>query len=106
MSPDYAQHIEQAEQIYQTVQNKVSPIGVYEGVDSVYALGFTTPGPTSAESLAFNLLLMSARRDYHSGNVTGLNGPGTGNENSAITLNLNRCVALLIGGLALGFSLL
>jgi len=107
MSPAYAQHVEEAESIYQAIQDKVSPAGIYSGVDSVYALGFTTPGPTSAEALAFNLLLMAARRDYHQGNVTGLDGPGTGNENSSVQAGIKTSsIVALIGIVSLGLALL
>lgn len=77
-------HIQTAEQIYQAVQNQLSPIGSFSS-PVVNALSFSTAGTTSPESLAFVMLLEAARRDYHAGNVTGIDGPGTGAKANAGT---------------------
>ncbi|PWN54327.1 hypothetical protein IE53DRAFT_383104 [Violaceomyces palustris] len=80
MHPASGKHVDSAERIYQVLQRSLNPLGYYtQDYTPVDALAFTVPGPTSAESLSFTLLMESARRDYHASNVTGIDGPGTAN---------------------------
>lgn len=100
MAPDAAPagmstSLAMAEQLYQTVQtNLLSPVGNFS-VPVVDALAFTVQGTTSSpESLAFAILLESARRDYYAGNVTGLDGPGTGKSGSSSAASVSGAAGL------------
>lgn len=75
-------HVADAELIYQAIQNQLTPIGILE-TPVVNALSFNNAGETSPESLSFILLLEAARRDYHAGNVTSIEGPGTSGSANA-----------------------
>ncbi|PWN40718.1 hypothetical protein IE81DRAFT_206091 [Ceraceosorus guamensis] len=77
-------HVASAEKIYQTTSRSLNNIGSFGGrLETVDALGFTFAGETSPEAVAAQMLLAAARRDHTAGNVTGLNGPGTGFEGGA-----------------------
>lgn len=73
------EYLYKAERIYQAVQGALDPLGNFVGVQVVDVLSFSDPGKTSVESLAFALLLASARRDFHVGNVTSIGNVGAGN---------------------------
>lgn len=83
ISPGDDAHVAAAESIYQATQGQLTRIGTYL-TPVVNVLDPGAQGTTSAESMAFAILLEAARRDYHAGNVTGLDGPGTGHSSSAI----------------------
>lgn len=79
LSPNDTRHIAAAEAIYSAVQDKITPMGIFaESLDVPDALTFTSPAQMSPESLAFLVLMSSARRDYNQGNVTGSAGIGSG----------------------------
>ncbi len=87
MAADADQHVEAAEKIYQTVQGRLDQFGHFVGLQTVDALSFRSPGPTSPESLAFALMLAAARRDYAQRNVTSLYGPSVTNRAAPVVQN-------------------
>jgi hypothetical protein len=105
LSPtNHSQHIDAADNIYNAVQDKLTPYGIFTSDTNVVdALTFTTPAQVSAESLAFLVLLSSAKRDYQEGNVTGITGVTTGFKGGAAsTLHLTyRTTSLMLGLTAL-----
>ncbi|KDN39322.1 hypothetical protein K437DRAFT_12587 [Tilletiaria anomala UBC 951] len=81
MAADSATYIDAAEQVYQATSNQLDEFGHFApSVQTVDALAFNVPGPTSPEALSFALMLGAARRDYHKKNVTGIYGPGSNNR--------------------------
>ncbi|CAO1619459.1 unnamed protein product [Parajaminaea phylloscopi] len=101
-------HIRDAERIHSAVQDQVSRIGTLMS-PVVNALSFTSEGETSPESLSFILLLEAARRDYHAGNVTGLDGPGSGSRPAANTATQllrvpSSTLFAVASALAIGFA--
>lgn len=90
LSPaDHSLYVDQADAIYDAVQDKLTPFGTFStDVNVVDALTFTSPSQASPESFAFLVLLASARRDHQQGNVTGLGGVGTGFEGGSSRLQL------------------
>lgn len=104
-------HIPDAERIYASLQGTINHLGNYGGgVDVVDALRFTSEGSTSSESLSFLLLLEAARRDHTQGNVTGLDGPGSGFEGAA-RMGVNaptgvKALVALVAAISWGASLL
>ncbi|UZJ52254.1 hypothetical protein CBS101457_001574 [Exobasidium rhododendri] len=88
LSPaNHSQHVDAAEAIYEAVQDKLNPFGYFNSdVNVVNALTFTSPSQMSPESLAFLVLLASAKRDHQQGNVTGLSGPASGFAGGATSL--------------------
>ncbi|CAO1630166.1 unnamed protein product [Sympodiomycopsis kandeliae] len=94
MGTGHGTHVPAAEKVYQALQKTMSPYGAFR-TPVVNVLSFTSAGGTAPESLAFLLLLEAARRDYHAGNVTGIDGPGTGSDANAAGVNAPP-VALLV----------
>lgn len=102
MSEGDSEHIDAAEQIYQSVQDELNPMGQFQ-TPVVNALSFGVEGTTSPESLSFTLLLEAARRDYHKGNVTSVEGPSANGAGGCIytsalssTLAFTSLTALLM----------
>jgi len=78
----------------------LTPIGIFSSnVDVVDALTFTSTSRVSPESLAFLVLLASAKRDHQSGNVTGLDGLNSGFEGGATALH-DSATWTLLGSIA------
>lgn len=75
MGTGHTDHVDAAEAIYNRLQNKVTVYGSIRA-PLVNVLSFHSAGGTSPEALSFLLLLEAARRDYRTGNVTGIDGPG------------------------------
>lgn len=96
-------HISAAETIYQAIQNKVSLYGSIR-MPVVNVLSFTSAGGSSPEALAFLLLLEAARRDYHTGNVTSVDGPSSKAAANAVSLAAVPHSVLTMAGLSLFVS--
>ena len=83
LSPGNNTHIAAADTIYAAVQDKLTPMGIFDSsVEVPDALTFTQPAQMSPESLSFLVLMSAARRDYMQSNVTGVGGVGTGSQTS------------------------
>lgn len=97
-----------AEAIYQAVQGTLTPIATFtDGAEVVNALTFTSPAQMSPESLAFLVLLSSAKRDHQKGNVTGINGSDSGYQGTSSRLQIQGwTICLLLAPAALALLIL
>lgn len=80
--------ISQADLIYQSLATALNPIGQFrDGYPVVDVLSFNTQGETSAESLAFMMLLTAAKRDHSNGDVVRISNPQSAANAAVVTLS-------------------
>ena len=96
MSPSNNRWISQADTVYRSLATSLNSIGQFRGgYPVVDVLSFVSEGETSAESLAFMMLMNAAKRDYQNNDVVKITAPGIATSEASAAAALQPALSAL-----------
>ncbi|TKY86236.1 hypothetical protein EX895_005061 [Sporisorium graminicola] len=97
MSPANNKWVSQADAVYASLATSLNQIGQFrDGYPVVDVLSFVSQGETSAESLAFLMLMNAAKRDYQNRDVVRITAPGIATSAAASSVRSSAPALVLI----------